>query len=124
MNKNFLTLRIKPGARLILIAGLLLISGMVSLEAQDTTETNNKKKQLTVDERLDILTEELEKQKLNRAVKKFKSVGGMGPAASEVYNIDQGFSFGGYGEVKYRDYRSSYKKDQVDVHRFIPLYRL
>ncbi len=72
-----------------------------------------------VEERLSALEEELENAKLDRATKQYRSVGGMGPAASEVYHIDEGLSWGGYGEIKHRDFRSEFRADQTDVHRFI-----
>ncbi len=74
---------------------------------------------LTAEERLSIIEEELEKARLQKATRTYQSVNGLGPAASNVYNVDQGFSIGGYGEIKYRDYRSRYRKDQTDVHRVI-----
>ncbi len=74
---------------------------------------------LSLEERMEALEEQLEKGKLDRAVKKYESVGGLGPAASGVYWVDEGLSWGGYGEVKYRDYRSPLRTDEADVHRFI-----
>ena len=72
-----------------------------------------------LEERISILEESIENRKLEGAVKVYKSVNGMGPAASGVYNVDSGFSFGGYGEIKYRNYDTPYLTDVVDVHRFI-----
>ncbi|MCR9144238.1 MAG: hypothetical protein NXI24_18475 [bacterium] len=74
---------------------------------------------LPLEERMEILEEELEKVKLSKATKTFESVEGRGPAASAVYHAEEGLTWGGYGEIKYRDYKSSFKKDQTDVHRFI-----
>ncbi len=79
----------------------------------------NKQGGLSVEERLDILAEELEKLKLKKAVKTYESVKGLGPAASGVYRVDQGISWGGYGEIKYRNFQERELKDIVDVHRFI-----
>ena len=70
-------------------------------------------------EQVEILTEEVEKLKLKKAIGKYESREGLGPAASKVYTGPDGFSFGGYGELQYTDYLSSFKKDQVDVKRFI-----
>lgn len=78
-------------------------------------ETNG----LPLEERLEILEEELEKVKLSKATKTYESVEGRGPAASAVYHAEEGLTWGGYGEIKARDYRSSFRKDQTDVHRFI-----
>ena len=77
------------------------------------------KKDVSLEERISILEEMIEDQKLDRAVKKYESVNGMGPAASGVYNASSAFSIGGYAEVKYKDYQSRYKKDMADVHRLI-----
>ena len=73
----------------------------------------------TLEERMEILEEVLERKKLDRATKKYESVNGLGPAASGVYNTRDGISWGGYGEVKYRDYRSDRKTDEADVQRLI-----
>ena len=107
----------------LLLAGILL-PGLSPLRAQSETgpevETKTEKKaDLPIEERLDILAEELEKLKLNKATKRYESVGGLGPAASGVYHQTEGLSWGGYGEVKYRNYLSPEKTDIVDVHRFI-----
>ena len=77
------------------------------------------KRAVTLEERMEVLEEELEKRKLDRAVKKYESKNGLGPAASGVYNVGEGLSWGGYGEVKYRDYRSDRRADEADVHRMI-----
>ena len=59
-----------------------------------------------VEERLQILEEEIERLKLKKAApKKYESVGGFGPAASEVYHGLEGLTWGGYGEAKFTGYR-------------------
>lgn len=108
--------------RLITASGLYLIVTLafiapVTLLAQADPGTGNAG--LPLEERMEILEEELEKVKLSKATKTYESVEGRGPAASAVYHAEEGLTWGGYGEVKYRDYKSSFKKDQTDVHRFI-----
>lgn len=62
----------------------------------------------SVEQRLQILEEEIERLKLQKGTdKKLESKGGMGPAASGVYHSGGGLTWGGYGEVKYTDYRKS-----------------
>jgi hypothetical protein len=56
--------------------------------------------------RIDILTEEIEKAKLGEvAERKYESRYGMGPAASQVYQLKKaGVSLAGYGEVVYQNF--------------------
>ncbi len=101
------------GLHLIALVTLLAPAAIFAQDADDSAS------QLPLEERMEILEEELEKVKLSKATKTFESVEGRGPAASAVYHAEEGLTWGGYGEIKYRDYRSSFKKDQTDVHRFI-----
>ncbi len=70
-------------------------------------------------DRIELLEEEVENLKLKRATKEYRSYGGLGPAASSVYFVEEGLTWGGYGEVKYQNYQSSYKKDGGNLHRFV-----
>ncbi|TXL23769.1 hypothetical protein BMR03_00010 [Methylococcaceae bacterium HT2] len=38
--------------------------------------------------------------------KEYKSAYGLGPAASKVYQVDQGLSIGGYGEINYQQIKA------------------
>ena len=108
--------------RIIAALGLSLSALVlpVALSAQtEPAESGTSAGELSVQERLEILEEELEKVKLSKATKRYESVDGRGPAASAVYHAEEGLTWGGYGEIKYTDYRSSFRKDQSDVHRFI-----
>ncbi|MBX7058168.1 MAG: hypothetical protein K1X75_08880 [Leptospirales bacterium] len=87
--------------------------------AAQTQPTAPPASQPSAEERIGILEEELEKLRLSRATHSYESVGGLGPAASSAYTSGEGLSWGGYGEVKYRNYRSNYRSDQTDLHRFI-----
>lgn len=76
--------------------------------------------QTSTEEKIKILAEEIESLKEKRATKQYKSFQGLGPAASEIYYLEEGLvSVGGYGEVKYKNSVSKYKSDSADVHRFI-----
>lgn len=72
-----------------------------------------------LEERISALEEELEKQRHGKALRVYESMGGMGPAASQVYHGTEGVSIGGYGEINYNAFRSNRKTDQLDVLRFI-----
>jgi len=110
---------------LLLAAALLTIAWPVSVSAEEPAPEEappeperNRNRDRNAD-RISILEEEIEQMKLNRATKEYKSYAGLGPAASGVYFVDEGLSWGGYGEIKFRDYRSDVKADEADVHRFI-----
>lgn len=107
-------LRLHGAAFLAAFGCALIVMPARILRAQDRSGDG-----LSAEERISILEEELEKLRLGRATRTYESVGGMGPAASAVYNADEGLTWGGYGEIKYRDFRSNYRKDQTDAHRFI-----
>ena len=54
----------------------------------------------------DILSQEVEKLRTALVIpdeKELKSVYGLGPAASKVYQVDKGLSIGGYGEAFYQN---------------------
>ncbi len=106
-------------SRILLIATLGTLSSALIAEQPDEERQVDRERRSNNSERIGILEEEIEKMKLNRATKQYKSYGGLGPAASGVYYVDEGLSWGGYGEIKFRDYRSDVKTDEADVHRFI-----
>ncbi len=86
-----------------------------SLFAQQTEQGRKP----SLEERVEILEEEVEDVKLKKATKEFKSVLGMGPSASAIYHVEDGFSFGGYAEITGESYKSSYRSGIGDVKRFI-----
>lgn len=76
------------------------------------------------DRKIGVLATEVEK--LKRALvlpehKELKSVYGLGPAASKVYQVDRGLSIGGYGEYNFQKYVSDQqgKRDRFDLLRFV-----
>ncbi len=109
--------------------GVALAAGTLAAQAkkepaepgkEPTKETKTDVRRLSTEERLQIIEEEMEKAKLQKATaKQYKSVGGMGPAASEVYHQPQGVTIGGYGEANYNDFRSNRKTDQLDLLRMV-----
>ncbi len=77
---------------------------------------------------IEIITRELEEMKLGREVVVQADTGvyGFGPAASKVYQVNQGVSIGGYGEMLYErfsgkreDGTPSDKTDQIDFLRAV-----
>ena len=78
------------------------------LEAKKPTELEKrieKRVEEKLGERTSILARELEKLRTMLLIpeeKKYKSVWGLGPAASKVYQLERGLSLGGYGEGHYR----------------------
>ena len=113
-------------ARFLALAAFFLVWTSGSLLAEEpseategpsTEETRNNRP--SVQERLEILEEEVERQKLQNAVKQYRSYGGMGPAASQVYYAEPGLSWGGYGELVYTDNRSDRLSDSADMKRLI-----
>ncbi|MFQ5584658.1 MAG: hypothetical protein ACE5GL_09510, partial [Calditrichia bacterium] len=78
--------------------------------------------------RIEILTEEIEKEKLGGvAQRKYEGQYGLGPAASQVYHKkDAGASIAGYGELVFQNYAGEKdngspagKSNQIDFLRAI-----
>jgi hypothetical protein len=59
-----------------------------------------------LDRKLELLTEEIERLRLGEAATPASgpAVRGLGPAASKVYQVKQGVSIGGYGEMVYQKF--------------------
>ena len=71
-----------------------------------------------------VLTEAVESMRTALVLpdkKELKSTYGLGPAASKVYQVDQGLSIGGYGEVNYQAYVADKgsTNDNADLERFV-----
>ncbi len=71
----------------------------------------------SLEERIDVLTEEVEQLKRSGFGGEIGSQYGFGPAASKVYNTSSGLSIGGYGEIVGKFFRSEQKLDQTDAYR-------
>ncbi len=81
-------------------------------------------KDKALEEKTDTLAAEIEDSKLSLKIPQkaeLKSQWGLGPAASGVYNVKQGLSFGGYGEANARSFVSDAngKKNETDLLRLI-----
>src|SRR4051812_15909197 len=60
------------------------------------------RKELDLAKKVDVLTDEVQRLKEKLVIpekESYKSVYGLGPAASKVYLLQQGLSVGGYGEL-------------------------
>ena len=105
------------GSRVILgvaTAALVLIGFSVTADAQSAEERIKR-----LEEQVVALTEEAERNKYGDIFTPIEgSVHGLGPAASKVYQKDQGLSIGGYGEAIYTDYDDE-KVDTADFLRAI-----
>jgi hypothetical protein len=58
-----------------------------------------------LERKTDVLSQEVEKLRTNLAIPeetKYKSMYGLGPAASKIYAVGKGLSIGGYGEANYQ----------------------
>jgi len=71
-----------------------------------------------------ILAQEMEKMRTLLVIPEepeYKSMYGLGPAASKVYQVSKGLSIGGYGEGRYQIFTGdqSGKKDNADFVRFV-----
>ncbi|MEN9897196.1 MAG: hypothetical protein RLZZ66_845, partial [Pseudomonadota bacterium] len=79
-----------------------------------------------LERKTDVLSQEVEKLRTNLSIPeeaKYKSMYGMGPAASKVYGTSKGLSIGGYGEAMYTNYvdtkSNNNNKDSADLERAV-----
>ncbi|MGR8978658.1 MAG: hypothetical protein ACU84H_01000 [Gammaproteobacteria bacterium] len=77
-----------------------------------------------LERKTDVLTEEVEKLRTNLVIPeetKYKSMYGLGPAASKVYQVGKGLSLGGYGEANYQAIvdDETGKNDNADFERLV-----
>lgn len=108
----------------LFVAVLFLLLPFSMLHSQETQQDTLRE----LMRRIDILTEEIEKAKLGEvAERKYESHRGLGPAASQVYQLKKtGVSLAGYGEVTYQNFAKendaslpSGKNDEIDYLRNI-----
>jgi hypothetical protein len=76
------------------------------------------------DRKIGVLATEVERLKSALVLpehKELKSIYGLGPAASKVYQVERGLSLGGYGEFNFQKFTSDQRgrRDQFDLLRFI-----
>ena len=105
---------------LSVLLGLLLLSAPLtaasdSPDASPQAETQGAANQSPTNEelerRIDALAAEVDDLKLGEVAKKLESRYGLGPAASKVYGVERGFSFGGYGEAVYANFAAERQND-------------
>lgn len=91
------SLRALPTLTAILVATL----GALPLTAQESDSARIAE----LERRLDAVTREIERVSLGAdVVEADKSIYGLGPAASKIYQVNQGVSIGGYGEILYENF--------------------
>jgi hypothetical protein len=76
------------------------------------------------DRKIGVLAREVERIKSKLVLpeaKEYKSAYGFGPAASKVYQVERGFSIGGYGEFNFQNLVSDQhgQPDRFDLLRFV-----
>lgn len=116
--------RSRPGFR-ILIGLIVLGPGLAwpspPAGAQESPPSNEE-----LARRIETLAQELEDRRHGDVATALASYWGLGPAASKVYAVDQGLSFGGYGEALYQNFaderqndQAAAQKSQIDFLRFV-----
>lgn len=101
---------------------VLFISATLPVRAQSLQDSLKE-----MNRKIDILVEEIEKMKLGKVAEiKYEPARGLGPAAAKVYQVTQGVSIAGYGELVYENYSrkrddksKSSSQDQFDYLRNI-----
>lgn len=78
----------------------------------------------TLERKTDVLSQEVEKLRTNLAIPeeaKYKSMYGLGPAASKIYQVGKGLSIGGYGEANYsaKVGEKGDNTNDADLERFV-----
>jgi hypothetical protein len=79
----------------------------------------------TLERKTDVLSQEVEKLRTNLAIPeetKYKSMYGLGPAASKIYQVGKGLSIGGYGEANYQALvsdKGESDRNNADMERFV-----
>jgi hypothetical protein len=112
--------------RSLLLVGLLLATPVFSLSAQEAREADEDPSPSELARRIEALAEEIEDMQLGEVAGELESKYGFGPAASKIYGVDRGLSFGGYGEMLYENYASeredgtsANQKSQIDFLRLV-----
>jgi hypothetical protein len=112
---------------LILAAALLFAASTASAEEQPAPSQSEAERQKRLDDlaaQVKVLSEEIQSLKTKLVLpetREYKSLYGLGPAASKVYQLERGLSIGGYGEASLKllvDDKGN-GKNTVDVERFV-----
>jgi hypothetical protein len=118
----------------ILTTTILALFAATSLVAQDASDLERRLKALEeriaamqpspdlaeIKRQIEILGQEIEALKTRQAepaVTATQEQYGLGAAASKVYRVDQGISFGGYGEMLYENYAGRADNDVLTTTR-------
>ena len=94
-------------------------------QMEKTAQTNENNKVEVLDRKTSVLAQEVEKIRTELFIPdeiEYKSAYGLGPAASKVYQVDQGLSIGGYGEFNYQAIvgdRNQNSIDNADFERLV-----
>ena len=99
----------KRVARAAYAALICLASGLASLgnaHAQSDAPSNDE-----LARRIEALAAELDDLTHGEVAAPLVSRHGFGPAASKIYGVQEGFSFGGYGEMVYNNFSDSRQDD-------------
>jgi len=100
-------------------------SGAMPTPAPEPAAVPKKAAKTEQERKTDILATEVEKLKTQLNIpdkREYKSLYGMGPAASQVYMVKRGLSIGGYGEYFYTNFqneRDTRRRDEVDFVRLV-----
>ena len=102
----------------------LALTTAIAAETPADRDTNNqqdvRQNKPDLEQRVEILEEELQKARMQEATRTYQSAEGMAPAASQIYHTQPGsLTFGGYAEAYGTSYNSRYKNGTADVERFI-----
>lgn len=111
-------MNILAGSAWALLSVLLLVAVSSDANAAEGGEAEESDRIDELEEKVDILTEEMGRLESIFAVPEeleLESVNGLGPAASKVYKKDQGLSIGGYGEVRLRSFHDQKDDNQDDI---------
>lgn len=88
--------------------------------ADESGQTKEQVKEL--ERKTDVLAEAVEKLRTELYIPEefeYKSMYGLGPAASKVYQVGKGLSIGGYGEGRYQTFVNGDKEDNADFVRLV-----
>jgi hypothetical protein len=108
---------------ILVIAATIETAGAV----EEKSDPKNQRDEPGLEEKVEILTEEVsrlrEQMNIPETDRELQGAYGLGPAASKVYGVSQGISFGGYGEFyfssPYGDTDVTGRVNTTDFFRFI-----
>jgi len=115
------------GQRIVPLVFFILLLIVTSAIAQEESDETKGSDEPSLEEKVEVLTEEVsrlrEQMNIPETDKELEGAYGLGPAASKVYGVSQGISFGGYGEFyfasPYGDTDVTGKVNTTDFYRFI-----